>query len=124
MTAEQREAIRGIQTELGITSLRDASPEQREQLRKLLVERGVIAAPAAPGETVITTRTVYRLPKGNKLATPEPVSIKVGITDGSTSEVVSGLEEGDVIITGIVVTSAATPGSPAGNSPFGSGRRF
>lgn len=124
MTPEQREAMRGIMAEVGITNFREATPEQRDQLRKLMVERGVIAAPAAPGEAVITTRTVYRLPKGNKNAPPEAVSIKVGITDGSNSEVVSGLAEGDVIITGVAVASSAAPGGQPATNPFGGGRRF
>ena len=125
VTPEQREKIRAVMTELGITNPREASPEQRDQLRKLLVERGLISAPAAPGETVVTTRTLYRLPGGNKAATPEPVSVKVGITDGIASEIIdgSGLSEGDLIITGIAPVGGVTGTQPAAN-PFGGGRRF
>jgi HlyD family secretion protein len=111
--------------EVGITNFREATPEQREQLRKLLVERGLAPAPAAPGEVVITTRTIYRLPGGNKAATPEPVSVKVGITDGIASEIIdgSGLSEGDVIITGLAAVGGVAGQQPAAN-PFGGGRRF
>lgn len=125
MTPEQREKMRAVIAELGITSMREASQEQREQLRKLLVERGIISAPAAPGEVVVTTRTIYRLPGGNKTATPEPVSVKVGITDGIASEIIdgSGLAEGDVIITGLAPVGGVTGSQPAAN-PFGGGRRF
>ncbi len=125
MTPEQREKMRAVIAELGITSMREASQEQREQLRKLLVERGIISAPAAPGEVVVTTRTIYRLPGGNKTATPEPVSVKVGITDGIASEIIdgSGLTEGDVIITGLAPVGGVTGSQPAAN-PFGGGRRF
>lgn len=124
-TPEQREKFRAVMAEVGITSFRDATPEQREQLRKLLVERGLAPAPAAPGEVVITTRTIYRLPGGNKAATPEPVSVKVGITDGIASEIIdgSGLGEGDVIITGLAAAGGAAGQQPAAN-PFGGGRRF
>ncbi len=124
-TPEQREKFRAVMAEVGITSFRDATPEQREQLRKLLVERGLASAPAAPGEVVITTRTIYRLPGGNKAATPEPVSVKVGITDGIASEIIdgSGLGEGDVIITGLAAAGGAAGQQPAAN-PFGGGRRF
>jgi HlyD family secretion protein len=117
--------MRAIMTEVGITNFREATPEQREQFRKLLTERGVIAAPAAPGETTVTTRTVYRLPGGKKTATPEPVSVKVGITDGSASEVVDGIAEGDTIITGLSVAAAgAATSQPAANPFSGGGRRF
>jgi HlyD family secretion protein len=125
MTPEQREQMRAVITELGITNMREATPEQREQLRKVLTERGIIPAAAAPGEVVITTRTIYRLPGGNKLATPQPVSVKVGITDGIASEIIdgSGVTEGDLIITGIApVGAAGTSSAPAAN-PFGGGQR-
>ncbi len=118
MTPEQREKMRVVMAELGITNMREASSEQREQLRKLLVERGIVAAQPAPGETVVTSRTIYRLPGGNKTAKPEPVTVKIGITDGSASEVVEGLTEGDTIITGVVATSATSAQQPQSN-PFG-----
>lgn len=121
-TPEQREKIRAVMAELGITNPREATPEQREQLRKVLVERGLVAAPAAPGETVVTTRTVYRLAGGDKNAVPEAVSVKIGITDGMASELVEGLNEGDVIITGVVLGTATPSGQPA-NNPFGGGQR-
>ena len=105
-TPEQRQKMREVMAELGITNFRDATPEQREQLRKLLTERGLIPAAAAPGENVVVTRTVYRLPGGNKTATPEAVSVKVGITDGINSEILDGIAEGDVLITSIKIGRA------------------
>jgi HlyD family secretion protein len=124
LTPEQREKINAVRTELGISNPRDATPEQRDLLRKTLIERGIIAAPAAPGEPVITIRTVYRLPGGNKLATPEAVSVKVGITDGVTTELIDGLAEGDTIITGVTLpTNNPASGQPT-NNPFGGQRRF
>jgi HlyD family secretion protein len=133
LTPEQREKVQAINAELGIDFRQGPpTPEQREQMRKLMVERGVITAEqaaemagrtAAPGETVVTTRTVYRLPGGDKLAKPEPVSVKIGITDGIASEIVDGLKEGDTIITGIAAATAAPANAPASN-PFGGQRRF
>ncbi|MDI1248785.1 MAG: hypothetical protein PSV13_07980, partial [Lacunisphaera sp.] len=124
-THAQREQMRAVMTEVGITSFRDATPEQREQLRKLLTERGLIPAAAAPGEAVVTTRTLYRLPGGNKAAIPEPVSTKIGITDGSASEVIDGIAEGDTIIIGVNVSTATGSAQPATANPFSSGgRRF
>ncbi len=126
MTPEQREKMRTVMSELGITNFREASAEQREQFRQLMVERGLMAAPAATGEAVTTTRTVYRLPGGASNATPEAVSVKIGITDGSFSEVVSGLSAGDTIITGLITPVATSPAAnqPASNPFGGGGRRF
>jgi HlyD family secretion protein len=123
-TPEQREKIRAVMTELGISNPREATPEQRDQLRKTLVERGIIAAPAAPGEPVVSVRTVYRLPGGNKLATPEAVSVKVGITDGSTTELIEGVAEGDTIITGVTLPANSPASGQPANNPFGGQRRF
>ncbi len=122
-TPEQREQARAILAEVGV-DFRQGPPtsEQRAQIRRLMLERGLLQREPEPGEVVVTTRTVYRLPGGNKLAKPEAVSVKIGITDGSASEVIEGLKEGDVIITGIAVS-----GSPASNpsaNPFGGPRRF
>ncbi len=135
LTPEQREKVQAINAELGIDFRQGPpTPEQREQMRKLMVERGVITAEqaaemagtrsAAPGEVVVTTRTVYRLPGGDKTAKPEPVSIKVGITDGVASEIIDGLKEGDTIITGLQVTGTGASAAPApANNPFGGGQR-
>lgn len=121
-TPEQREQARAIMTEVGVDFRQGPpTPEQRAQIRKLMLERGLIQPEPEPGEIVVTTRTVYRLPGGNKTAKPEPVSVKIGITDGSASEVIEGLTEGDTIITGIAVTGG--PAAPSAN-PFGGPRRF
>jgi HlyD family secretion protein len=121
-TPEQREQMRAVMKEVGITNPREATPEQREQLRKLLTERGLIPAAAAPGETTVTTRTIYRLPGGDKAAIPEPVSVKIGITDGSGSELVDGITEGETIVTGVSVATTTGLPQPATSNPF-SGRR-
>ncbi|MBL9215555.1 MAG: efflux RND transporter periplasmic adaptor subunit [Opitutaceae bacterium] len=123
-TPEQRQQLRDVMAELGVTNFREATAEQREQVRKVLIERGIIAPPAAPGEPVITVRTIYRLPRGDKQAMPEAVSAKIGITDGSASEVVGGLNEGDTIITGLALTGDSAAPRPAANPFGGGGRRF
>ena len=127
-TPEQQQKLRDIMAEVGFTpGSGPPSTEQREQIRKLMADRGLTPAGQSTGrgESAFTTRTVYRLPDGNKSARPEPVSVKVGITDGLSSEVVSGLTEGDVIITSVYV-SGAKPGNAPSN-PFGGSqqpRRF
>lgn len=122
-TPEQREKMRVVMAEAGIMSFRDATPEQREQFRKRLVESGLVPATPLPGEAVLAPRTVYRLPGGNKAAAPEAVSVKIGITDGIASEVLDGLVVGDVIITG-VTTADTSPAGQTPNNPFGGRRRF
>jgi HlyD family secretion protein len=65
-------------------------------------------------------RTVYVLASGG--SKPTSVTIKTGISDGVTTEVLEGLKEGDRVVTGMTENGAAP--TPASN-PFGGGpRRF
>ena len=134
LSPELREKVRAINAEVGVDYRQGPpTPEQREQLRKLMVERGVITAEQAAefagrrsgagGEPTYLTRTVYRLPGGNKAAAPEAVSVKVGITDGLASEIADGVAEGDVLITSVTVPNAKPGSAPAAN-PFAGQRRF
>jgi HlyD family secretion protein len=76
-------------------------------------------------------RTVYVLPsakdsKDPEDAKPKPVQIKVGISDGISTEVLDGLEEGAQVVIG-AITSADTASRSSGptSNPFGGGmRRF
>jgi multidrug efflux pump subunit AcrA (membrane-fusion protein) len=52
----------------------------------------------------------------------KPVQIKVGITDGISTEVLEGLDEGAQVVIG-VITPELTPRGPQAN-PFGGMRRF
>jgi HlyD family secretion protein len=64
--------------------------------------------PVLPGQT----RRVWVMGADGK---PEPRRIKVGLSDGSATEVVEGdLREGDVIVTGQNVTSSASSGAQGG----------
>ena len=70
-------------------------------------------------------QTVYVLPGGEEQATAanvklKPVRARLGITDGIYTEVIEGLEENDVVVTGSTMptTSAATSGT---QNPFGGG---
>jgi len=66
-------------------------------------------------------RTVYVLASG--ASKPTAVTIKTGISDGVTTEVLEGLKEGDRVVTGMTESGAAA--TPASN-PFSGGgpRRF
>ncbi|MBL9136416.1 MAG: efflux RND transporter periplasmic adaptor subunit [Verrucomicrobiales bacterium] len=76
------------------------------------------------------TGTVYVLETqksatGAETKALRPISLKLGIGDGANVEVVEGLKEGDVIVTGIVSPSTATAANTARNpfSPFGGAGR-
>ncbi|HWL15326.1 MAG TPA: efflux RND transporter periplasmic adaptor subunit [Opitutus sp.] len=69
-----------------------------------------------------TVRTLYRLVGQGPNARPEAVNVKLGISDGSQTEVLEGLNEGDLVITGSSAPSAAAPSQS--NNPFGPRRRF
>jgi HlyD family secretion protein len=61
--------------------------------------------------------TVYILPAAaDKNAKPQPVQIKTGITDGISTEVTDGLNEGDQVVTG---STAPQTGGQSANNPFG-----
>ena len=74
------------------------------------------------------TRTVYVMPApdiaGGEVKL-EPRQIKVGVSDGATTEVIEGLNEGDVIVTAAITADGLSGARPASN-PFGGGfpRRF
>ena len=63
-------------------------------------------------------RTVYVLASG--ASKPTAITIKTGISDGITTEVVEGLKEGDRVVTGM--TESASADAPATN-PFSGPRR-
>ncbi|MBA3850161.1 MAG: efflux RND transporter periplasmic adaptor subunit [Opitutus sp.] len=128
LTPEQRQKMRDIMAEVGVDfRAGPPTPEQREQMRKLMLERGLPVPEnpptSRPGEVVLTPRTVYRLAGTAPAQQLEAVAIKAGITDGSSTEVVEGLKEGDVVVTSVTVPNAASP-RPATTNPFGGGRRF
>jgi HlyD family secretion protein len=60
-----------------------------------------------------STRTIYLLANGQLV----PTQIKTGISDGLITEILDGLKDGDVVVTGMSVDSIAGGGS----SPFGGG---
>lgn len=102
------------------------SQEVREKIRQLAKERGLELPNFGNrnrSETpAVVSRTVYKLGGTAERPAVEPVTGKFGISDGSVTEVLDGLKEGDVLI-----TSVSTPGTKAtapANNPFGGPRRF
>ncbi len=117
--------MRGLMQEAGFTpGGGPPSPEVLARVQELAKERGIeidlsrwsnrggAHAPSTP-----VTRTVYKLVGSDpKTQHPEPVTVKLGISDGITTEVIEGLAEGDNIITSFVQPNAA-PAAAAAN-PF------
>jgi len=127
---EQRQAMRQIFQDAGFQRGTPATPEMIQKIQELAKQRGIeiperILAMLAGGgrrgggqADAPVSRIVYRLPAGSgSNAKPEAVRIRVGITDGANTEILSGLNEGDLIITGISQT--VTPASGPAASPFG-----
>jgi HlyD family secretion protein len=108
------------------------TPEQREQFRAMRASRGGEGGMGfggggmgAQSQESSANKTVYLIDADN--GSPKPnaelkqVTIKTGITDGSFTEVLEGLKEGDVVVCGSNAPStamASTQGSQA-RSPFG-----
>ncbi len=95
--------------------------------------RGKSAGGAAGGGSSNrpSTRTIYDVGSSVNAtniaeADMKAVTIKTGISDGVYTEVMEGLQEGDVIVTGQVVTTASAANRPtnpfSSGSPFGGGR--
>ena len=76
----------------------------------------------------VVTRTLYKLTEGDdKEKKVEPVSVRLGISDGFSTEVLAGLNDGDTVVTGVLMPGAAAAAlaSQAGgmNNPFQGGSR-
>lgn len=71
------------------------------------------------------TRTVYVLAKGpdGKTDIPKPVTVKLGINDGISTQVLDGLNEGDEVIISQSTPGAPVVAGPTGGNPFGGGGR-
>ena len=69
---------------------------------------------------MIQTHIVYTLSGDDKNPVLQAVQIKTGITDGLYTEVLSGLKEGDKVITGLLTDTTSTRGA----NPFGGGGGF
>jgi HlyD family secretion protein len=68
--------------------------------------------------------TVYVLSGDGKDAKPQPVQIRTGISDGISTEVLSGLDQGDKVVTGMITAfgAASAPANPFGGGGFPRGR--
>ena len=81
--------------------------------------------PEGPRTQIVYLQEKEASATGPAKAVLKPVTVKLGISDGTNTEVIEGLKEGDVVVVG-TVSSAATATAPAApfGSPFGGpGRR-
>jgi HlyD family secretion protein len=123
---DRRQAIHEIMQEAGFVRGSPPTPEIIQKMKDLAKARGIelpdrLLNGGDKGNAPVS-RIVYRLPSGNNhAAKPEPVRIRIGITDGANTEVLNGLNEGDLIITGLSQT--VSPTGAAAASPFGGQRR-
>ncbi len=83
-------------------------------------------APTVEGPTLRTVYAVVSDATNAPASTVRAINVKVGINDGGSYEVLEGLKEGDLVITGTrgssTTTAAGAPASPFRN-PFGGGGR-
>lgn len=122
------------------------TPEQKEKYQAVMAEMRARFAQAAGGgegsgggdrprprrteQEGPRSQTIYLIEKQTSAAGPavtalKPVTVKLGISDGTNTEVIEGLKEGDVVAVGTIATASATPTGPASpfGGPFGGGPR-
>lgn len=122
---DRRAQFRQLLQDAGVTFTpgQPLSAADREKIVKLAEERGIelperFASGKGRGENTVTTRTVYRMEEPLPALRIEPVQAKFGISDGTSTEVVDGLKEGDVLVSSIFVPGDAAAQSQNRN-PFG-----
>jgi HlyD family secretion protein len=134
LTEEERRAqIQALMRDAGfVRGNGPPTPEVIARMQALAKERGIELPAGRFGgsrtDNQPVTRTLYLLVGTDpKSAHVEPVTVKLGITDGVSTEVLEGLKEGDAVVTSVVLPGAKS-GAPATTNPFGGGqsgpRRF
>lgn len=128
---ERRKVMRELMQESGfVRGGGPPSPEVVARMQQLARDRGIEIDLSRFGgrsgsdraSNTPVTRTLYKL-VGTDPHTqhPEAVTVKLGISDGITTEVFDGLAEGDIVITAVTLPSATAASGATGN-PFAPGR--
>ena len=114
LPSEERKARSRKIKESAAAQIRELlTPEQRAQYDKL------VAAPVVDGKAEAKAGTAGRVWVLNDNGEPQPIALRLGITDGSATEVLKGdLKEGQAVIVG------STGGSGSGGSSSGRVRLF
>jgi HlyD family secretion protein len=96
--AERRKQVERIRGESRARIFEILKPEQKLVYERLLAELGGRGAAVSPGRVWVPDAE----------GQPRPVELRVGLTDGTTTEIVSGpLKEGDAVILGLGEPAAA-----------------
>jgi HlyD family secretion protein len=128
---DRREQFRQLMADAGVDfRAGPPAPEALARLQALARERGIeLPERFMGGRTgnggsgaTVTTRTVYKLAGTATQPLAEPVTVKLGITDGTFTEVMEGLAEGDVLISSFAAPESGAANQPARN-PFSGNRR-
>jgi HlyD family secretion protein len=129
---EQRRAAFAIMAEAGFTRGNGPpTPEILQKAQQIAKDRGLDldfsrfsggGRGDRGGAGAVTTRTLYRLSGPDlQTATLEPVTVKLGITDGINTVVVDGVKEGDVIITSATLRGTPASATRPASNPFTGG---
>jgi HlyD family secretion protein len=109
------------------------SPEVMAKVAELAKERGLELPTFGRGgggggggnrdhaSNAPVTRTLYKLVGDPKSPQLQAVTVKLGITDGISTEIIEGLNEKDVVVTGISIPGQKATVAPT--NPFGGGGR-
>jgi HlyD family secretion protein len=104
---ERRREAEKIRTETNARIAEVLTAEQRPAWERLLAESGS-RGPSAAGRLYVLENSQ-----------PKAVDVRLGLTDGTSTEVVSGLAEGAEVIIGTADARAGAPAAPAGGLPRG-----
>lgn len=128
---DRREQFRQLMADAGVDFRSGPpAPEALARLQALARERGIELperfmggrAANSGSSSAVTTRTVYKLAGTPTQPLAQPVTVKLGITDGSFTEVIEGLAESDVLISSFAAPETNPANQPARN-PFSGSRR-
>jgi HlyD family secretion protein len=100
--ASRRREAEKVRAETNARIAEILTPEQRPIYERLLSESGSRGQSAAG--------RVYGLESGE----PKPIDVRLGLTDGTSTEIVSGLAEGNEVITGTLDTRGGGQGASGG----------
>jgi HlyD family secretion protein len=138
----RREQMRQLMQDAGVnfTPGQPFAPADLEKLKKLATERGIElperfltgGRTRAAGEATVSKRTVYRLVNPLPNLKVELAEGHFGISDGSSTDIVDGLNEGDTLVSSIYLPGETASAAQQNRNPFGGqtgpggpgGRRF
>jgi HlyD family secretion protein len=80
---------------------------------------GARPSPGMPRQKHEAPKTVYLLPEGAEK--PQPAQVRLGISDGISTEVLDGVKENDPLVTGVESGTTAAGGSATGGGMPGFG---